>query len=96
MITGIKTVEGARVTTSRRKGRGFNVSLGFDGTAFGVPVSVGPQAEHGSEVSEEATFENSSHIVFAYQLKEIRFGKDKRMKSRDYTKGALFGTTPGD
>lgn len=35
-------------------------------------------------IQEEATFENSSHIVFAYQLKKIRCGKDKRIKSRDY------------
>jgi hypothetical protein len=92
IITGIKTVAGASVTTVAKKGRGLHLKAGFDGTSSGVPVTVGPEADHKKAEEERASFKNSSPVVFAYELSEMRLqrgGKDVTLKS--HTKGALFG-----
>jgi len=92
IITGIKTVEGASVITVKKKGRGFHLKAGFDGTPAGVPITIGPEANHKNSESERASFKNSSPVVFAYELSEMwqkRDSKDVTLKS--HTKGALFG-----
>lgn len=38
-----------------------------------------------------ATFKNSSHIVFAFQLREIRCKEGKINSNKEYLDGALFG-----
>lgn len=38
-----------------------------------------------------ATFKKSSHIVFAFQLREIRCKKGKITSNKEYLDGALFG-----
>jgi len=91
IITGIKTVEGASVTTFRNKGRDLKAAAGFDGTAMGIPVSVGPDAGYGDGETREATFKNSSSVVWAYQLKEVRVKRGGGVQSKDFVKGALFG-----
>jgi hypothetical protein len=91
MVTGLKTVTGASVTTLKSKGRGLRVALGFDATPAGVPVSIGPEAEHSSQGSEYATFSNSSHVVFAYQLKLIKIDEEKAISTSEFNDGALFG-----
>lgn len=95
MIVGLKTVEGASITTFRRNDRSFTVALGVDATPVGVPLSAGPKATYDGEGSDETTFQNSTPIVFAYRLKEIKFGKKKETKIKDYTAGALFGVSGG-
>lgn len=91
IITGIKTVEGASVTTSINRNRNAKASVGFDGTPMGVPVSVGPDAGYEAENAREATFKNSSCVVWAYQLKEVKVKRGGEVKSKDFVKGALFG-----
>jgi len=93
MITGIKTVGGASVTTSSKRTRGWKAFLGIDATATGAPISIGPDAADDNETSDKATFENSSRIVFAYQLLQITSepGTDKKIESKNYATGALFG-----
>ncbi|EXJ77651.1 hypothetical protein A1O3_09880 [Capronia epimyces CBS 606.96] len=92
MVTGVKTVKGAGVTTSKTRGRGWKAFFGVDGTPAGVPVAIGPKGEDGSTTSNEATFQNSSHIGFAYRLKKITCSRDKTVESTNHTAGALFGT----
>ncbi|PON25029.1 hypothetical protein TGAM01_v206110 [Trichoderma gamsii] len=87
MITGLKIVEGASVTTVKNKGRGFMASLGVD---VG-PVSVGPQTNHNSQNSELQTFSNSTPIVFAFQLMEVRCDANGSVATKEYNNGALFG-----
>jgi hypothetical protein len=91
IITGIKTVQGASVTTSHSKNRNLKAAVGFDGLPLGVPVSVGPDA--GLEVGKasEATFKNSSCVVWAYQLKKVKVQRGGEVESKDFVKGALFG-----
>jgi hypothetical protein len=91
MITGLKTIEGASVTTVRSKGRKLHGKLGFDGTSAAVPVSVGPEGEYVTNESETATFTNSSPIVFAFQLSRIVCKENEDLVQKEYTKGALFG-----
>ncbi len=77
--------------TERRKGRGFFTSFGVDDTAAGIPLSLSPQASHDSEGTVFATFKNSSHIVFAFQLREIRCKEGKIASNMEYLDGTLFG-----
>ncbi|KAL7893481.1 hypothetical protein HDV63DRAFT_387175 [Trichoderma sp. SZMC 28014] len=87
MITGLKIVEGASVTTVKNKGKGFVAFLGVDAE----PVSVGPQTDHKSQDSELQTFSNSTPIVFAFQLMEVRCDADGSVATKEYNNGALFG-----
>lgn len=91
IITGLKMVEGASVTTVNNKGRGVYAKLGFDGTPAAVPVTVGPEVERNIEESETASFKRSSPVIFAFQLTAVRCKEgNENVMVRDYTKGALF------
>ncbi|KAI9928628.1 hypothetical protein MW887_001843 [Aspergillus wentii] len=91
IITGIKTVEGARVRTLHRKDRGKTAMFGLDGSATGLPISAGPQVDISRGDVEEAQFEHSSPFVFAYRVVEVRVDGKKGVRGREYAKGALFG-----
>jgi len=95
MIIGLKTVEGASITTFRRKDRSFTAALRVNATPVGLPLSAGPEATYDGEESDETTFQSSTPIVVAYRLKEIKFGKKRETKIKDYTAGALFGVSDG-
>lgn len=91
IITGLKMVEGASVTTVNNKGRRIYAQLGFDGTPAAVPVTVGPEVERNIEESEIASFKNSSPVIFAFQLTAVRCKENKEdVMVKDYTKGAMF------
>lgn len=95
IITGLKTVEGASVTTVNSKGRGVNAKLGFDGTSVAVPVTLGPEVEHNIEESETASFRKSSPVIFAFQLAAVRCKEsNENVTVKDYTKGAMFSAGP--
>lgn len=97
IITGLKTVEGASVTTVNSKGRGVIAKIGFDGTPAAVPVTVGPEVERNIEESKTASFKKSSPVVFAFQLAVVRCNEGKGdVLVKDYTKGALFGLNQED
>ncbi|OCK93839.1 uncharacterized protein K441DRAFT_660582 [Cenococcum geophilum 1.58] len=92
VITGLKTVEGASVTTAKSKGRGLKAKLGFDGTPPAVPITVSPEAEHQNNESETDGFENSSAIVFAFQLSKVASKEGgQNVSVKEHTKGALYG-----
>lgn len=91
IITGLKTIEGASVTTVNSKGRGVYAKLGFDGTPAAVPVTVGPEVERNIEESETTSFEKSSPVIFAFQLTAVRCKEgNENVMVKDYTKGAMF------
>ncbi|KAF4628163.1 hypothetical protein G7Y89_g9987 [Cudoniella acicularis] len=77
MITGLKTVEGAGVKTFTSKGKDWRAFLGVEAG----PVNVGPQSTHTSEVSQLVSFENSTPIVFAFQLIEIKCSENGELAS---------------
>lgn len=86
MITGLKIVEGASVTTIKDKGKDFTAFLGVDAG----PVSVGPQTSHNSQNTELQTFSNSTPIMFAFQLMEVRCDAEGNVSTKAYNTGALF------
>ena len=94
MITGIKTVTGAAVTVSISEGRAANASVGFDGTMVGVPVTVGPEVGYETSEGSEASFKNSSCVVWAYQLRKVKVKKGE-VTSKEFVKGALFADGDG-
>lgn len=87
MITGLKIVEGASVTTLKDKGTRFTAFLGVDAG----PVSVGPQASHDWHSADLETFSNSTPIVFAFQLMEVCCDAEGTVSTRAYNTGTLFG-----
>lgn len=86
MITGLKTVEGAGVTTFSSKGKGWKTFLGIEAG----PVNVGPGGEHDAQVSQQFGFEDSSPIVFAFQLMELKLSRTGEITSLPFNNGALF------
>lgn len=94
LITGLKTVEGASVTTVRGKGKKVVGKAGLDGTATGVPVSGGPEGEYRIKGEEVVRFENQMPIVFAFQLSRVVI-KEKEVVQKEFTKGALLGVGGG-
>jgi len=91
IITGLKTVEGASVTSTKSKGRTFHAKLGLDGTSVAAPVTIGPEGDYSTKESETVTFTNSTPIVFAFQLSKVSWKEKKGATMKEYTKGALFG-----
>ncbi|KAI0378114.1 hypothetical protein F5Y04DRAFT_272677 [Hypomontagnella monticulosa] len=87
MITGLKMVEGASVTTLKDKGKDLTAFLGVDAG----PVSVGPQASHSSQNMELQAFSNSTPVVFAFQLMEVRCDIKGNVNTKMFSTGALFG-----
>lgn len=87
MVTGLKIVEGASVTTLEDKGKDFSAFIG----AEAGPVSVGPQASHTSQTTQLQTFKNSTPVVFAFELVEVRCDTEGNVTSNPYNTGALFG-----
>jgi hypothetical protein len=91
IITGIKSVEGAKVTTSSNRSRSYGGKLGVDATSLGAPVTAGPQGEVETKTGKAVSWECESPIVFAYQLTRIKLQKGA-WKQKDFIKGAVFGT----
>ena len=90
IITGLKTVSGVTASTSRANASGYTAQLGADGTAAGVPVTVGPKTGHTGARGEQVSWKCQGPLVFAYQLAQISFKKGAWVM-KDYQKGAMFG-----
>ncbi|KAH7010847.1 uncharacterized protein B0I36DRAFT_370133 [Microdochium trichocladiopsis] len=94
MITGIRTAESVTVTTLRRRGRSLLGWFGIDLSPVDVPLTVGMTAEDSASRNEFVSFEDSSKIVFAYQLREIRVSEGN-VTGSDYLTNALLDTAGG-
>lgn len=91
LVTGVKIAFGAQVIDDEsRLGEG-QISLGLDGDAVGVPLSVGPRVDASRGTSQTFSFNQSSPFVFAYRLREIRYRKGVPIKNKPYRDGALYG-----
>lgn len=89
IITGVRTVHGARLKRKAAQSMGVNQSAEADLSETGAPVSLGEKAEFkkGSEISE--SFEVASDFVYAYRLSEVNYWGE--VSHRPYTKGQLQG-----
>ncbi|KAF1829666.1 hypothetical protein BDW02DRAFT_573767 [Decorospora gaudefroyi] len=86
MITGLKIATGFSTYTSRAVRHGPGLKIGFDATAFGVPVEAGPEV--GLEAGNSRTLSQGrsvNKIVFAYRVARIRVRGDgvAKWKHRD-------------
>lgn len=91
MITGIKVAIGASVMSTKLRQRGIHVQLVVDGTAVGVPLSLGPDIEVSSGRTQGISFDDASDFIFAFRLREIIYSKRQGIVHREFGKGALFG-----
>lgn len=92
MITGIKIARGPEYSKKKaRKLRGDG-TVGVDGTATGIPVSLGPRAGVSITSSTNESFARSSDFVFAYRLRRIRIRqKGAKIQSEEYDiKGKMY------
>ena len=89
MITGLMIVRGASASKSAMAEQGMHTQFGVDITA-GVPLTVGPKSD--LERSKERTmlFDHASDFVLAYRLRKIEVKQGGTVKSKKYTKGALY------
>jgi len=89
IITGLKTVQGATVSTTRGKGRGFGGKVSLDLTSVGALMTMGPGAEHESEEKVEVKWTCEGPITFAYQLERVKIGS-KGAVLKEFVEGAMF------
>ncbi len=90
MITGVRIAKGISVTTLRKRGRSLRGWFGIDLSSANVPLTVGAGGADEASSSEFAKFQQSSEIVFAYQLRELRVS-DGKVVGQDFIDGALLG-----
>lgn len=90
MITGIKTVAGAKAKRSVHSTRAGEIKVGHDGTFTGAPVYFGPEMVLSRKDKEVAAFHGSSDFVFAFRVRKITVKRGQEISSDDYTKGALY------
>ncbi|ETS87208.1 hypothetical protein PFICI_01036 [Pestalotiopsis fici W106-1] len=95
IITGIKTVYGARAKSYKHKQHGGEVGIAVDGTIWSggtAPLSVEPGVGGKRVTTTETTWEGSSDFVFAFRVHKIHVNRKTQAvdESHDYTKGALL------
>jgi hypothetical protein len=94
IITGIKIVSGAQVSTKTSRALDGMVGAQVDGMVMSggmVPVGGGPEIRRGKASKNAVSWKGSSDFVFAYKVSEVLVSKSGKVKrERDYTKGALY------
>jgi len=90
MISGVKIAKGASLSRSTYSERAGNAKIGVDGTAVGIPVSLGPEATTSRKQEQTVSFGHSSDFVFAYRVIKIKSKRDTSVVAKDYDKGALY------
>ncbi|KAL2281025.1 hypothetical protein FJTKL_12131 [Diaporthe vaccinii] len=97
VLTGLKTVSGAKAKTLATRSRGLNLGVDVDGTLLGgSPVGGGPEISGKVEGKMQTSWEGSSDFVFAFRVRRVKVSKNGEVKSEgDYTKGANFGVAKG-
>jgi hypothetical protein len=90
MITGVKTVTGASLSSSLIKGRSYGAKVGIGEIPTWASLSAGPELECRVNQNEAIEFKKKGPIVFAYQLVKVNL-KDANAKAGPVFKGAMFG-----
>ena len=99
MVTGLKYVKGATMTTSVGQKRGVAFDIKADATATGVPLRAGAEANRSTHADEIHSSGDSSPFVFCVHLKKIWWDRRGRMHDDDEHKGAWMsaeGANPAD
>lgn len=90
MITGLKVVEGAAMTTAKSKSCGRDLGLAADFTAIGAPVGVEARVEGSKGFEETHSFGGSTPFVFCVRLKKIWWDRKRNIREADELKGAFL------
>lgn len=95
VITGIKTVHGAKAKSVKNRAVGGKLRVEVDGTVWSggtVPVGGGPSTEAQQDNKSGTKFGGSDDFVFAFRVRkvtvELKTGLVKR--DEDYKKGAML------
>ena len=96
IITGLKTVTGAKAKSLKSRAVGGNLGVEVDGTIWSggtVPIGGGPGVEGITEKKEGTTWEGSSDFVFAFRVRKVSVEKDTgtAKEDEDYKTGAMLG-----
>lgn len=94
IVTGIKTVTGAKAKTLKSKSIQGSLGLDVDGTIWSagmVPIGGGPGISGTSSRSKATSWEESSDFVLAYKVRKVKVSKvGKVSRDEDYKTGAML------
>ena len=92
MITGLKIAYSPSGRDFESASKSLDIDANADVSASGVPLGVGIKAGHKVSSLRDTTFEGGSAVIFAYELREIKYGIiNKAFQTKDVTKGAVMG-----
>jgi hypothetical protein len=89
IVTGLKTAYGATKVTETMRKRSLHGGIGVDGSAAGVPASLGLQGHWSSSVGERSAADKSD-FVFGFKLRRLRLKKSE-LTHEAYDRGAQYG-----
>ncbi|KAI1658709.1 hypothetical protein F4813DRAFT_388475 [Daldinia decipiens] len=100
IITGIKTVTGAKAKSFKSRGIGGSLSTEVDGTVWSggaLPISSGPTTEVNHGRNTDMSWEGSSDFVFAFRVRKVLVEKKTGVvsKDEDYKRGAMLERVHG-
>ncbi|KAI0850771.1 hypothetical protein F5Y00DRAFT_260221 [Daldinia vernicosa] len=95
IITGIKTVTGAKAKSFKSRGIGGSLGTEVDGTVWSggtVPISSGPTIDVNHGRNTDMSWEGSSDFVFAFRVRKVLVEKKTGVvgKDEDYRRGAML------
>lgn len=91
IVTGLRVATGISAGTSMNKDKAISGQISVDASGAGVPISIGPVAQHSRGNGEQVQWKCDGPLVFAYQLARIKPNKAD-WTAKSYKKGAFFGT----
>jgi hypothetical protein len=100
IITGLKTVTGAKAKSYKSHAVGGTLGVEVDGTIWSggtVLIGGGPGVEGKIEKKEGTTWERSSDFVFAFRARKVSVEKKTGTvkEDDDYKTGAMLGNEIG-
>ena len=91
LVTGLMIASNGTVGWEERSTYGIRADLSIDGTAAGVPVSIGPKVEYQREKSEGTISTTvTGSFILAYRLLRVRLKVGGKLALEDFNKHALF------
>lgn len=88
LVCGRKLAYGLSADHVLSNGRGYSATLALDGTSLGIPVQTGPKISVDTDKSFTESFQGSSDIVLAYQLRRIFYSAQHGLSSKEYERHA--------
>jgi hypothetical protein len=90
MITGVKIAYDPSARGIERSKRSAGATVGGSGSAAGVPAGAKAEVKHDDNRTGDVSFRGGTDIIFAYELREIKYKvvkKKKVLSTKDYVKG---------